>query len=139
MHSEWIPLTNLFDIGHLTYFLTSRHSELPIRRVESGHYGHKTEPHYEDLTYGHLSCCVCRQRNKAVGECRRYMFFATEYQGLIPEYQRRTFIVGYYDLKSYRKKQRCRLSNLPCVAVSANSGFFVGINDAFELTDGVWR
>src|SRR2546422_2697669 len=138
MQTEWLPLSDLIETGHLTYFLSSKQSELPIRRIEGGDYGHKREPHYEDLTYGHFSCCVCRNRNKAVRERRRYMFFATEYQGLVQEYQHRVYIVGYYDMTSYHWRQRCRLSKHPCIAIRADTSMFVEINDAFELTDDVW-
>lgn len=138
MSLEWYPLTNGVETGHLTYFLSSRLSELPIRRTEGGDYGHKTEPHYEDNTYGYLSCCVCSNRIKAVRERRKYMFFATQYQGLIQECRRRVYIVGYYNTTSYRRKQSCRLSNDSCVAIRGETGKFVGINEAFELTDDVW-
>ena len=138
MSLEWYPLTNRVETGHLTYFLSSRLSELPIRRIEGGDYGHKTEPHYEDNTYGYLSCCVCSNRTKAVRERRKYMFFATQYQGLVQECRNRVYIVGYYDIASYRRKQSCRLSNNSCLAIRGETGKFVGINEAFELTDEVW-
>ncbi len=67
------------------------------------------------------------------------MFFATEYQGLIQEYRHRVYIVGYYDMARYHWKQRCRLSKHPCVAICADTGTFVGINEAFELTDEIWK
>lgn len=143
MDTDWRPIPDLHNVGHLTYFLSSRQSDLPIRRVERGvDYGHKKEPHYENMTYGDFSCCICDNRVKAVQEGRKYMFFATQYYGNVTESRNKICIVGYYRLTSYHPKRHFhnhKPARNPCVAVRADKRVFVKIENAFELTDEVWQ
>jgi len=133
------------DIGKLTYYYCNvDRSDLPIRDICNDHgAGRKEEPHYGgDFrgfgTYNECASCNHNSIDSMVENKKaNLLFFVTWYTGKNHRYrrpERRYFVTGYYRIDEIKKVDRPTRYAIKCY-----EPFFVGVEDAFEITEEVLR
>jgi len=82
--------------GVFQYFYHCRGEELPIRDVlDTQHQGHKTEPHYENLTENWCAKCAQSRIRSANKNGAEFLFLITRYFNTGSEMDGRRMVVGY--------------------------------------------
>jgi len=83
-------------LGVLQYFYHCKNEELPVRDVTNsrGH-GHKTEPHYENLTENWCSKCMPRRIKSANQKSLDYLFLCTHYSKAGHAMDGKLLVVGF--------------------------------------------
>ncbi|MBN1129989.1 MAG: hypothetical protein JXA71_13435 [Chitinispirillaceae bacterium] len=133
--------------GMVVYYASDPISELPIREVPEELLSEiLPEPNYETGTYGVYGCGKCKIRGAFAKAKNRYLLFITKYAGTKAEYKDKMVITGYYRINKTAdvKKLHIRfgadyscIDEQYCVALRADEMHFVGIEDAFQVTDEV--
>ncbi len=117
------------EFGHakMCYYISSAHSELPIRNHPK-----KLEPDYARRTYNqHRSCnqpSIKRVNERGIS----YIVFYTKYRGKNKKFKGRYFITGLFPIDQTRWIDG-RL------ALKSEDPVFLGIEDALEITEERWR
>jgi len=137
------------NTGMVVFYASDPISELPIREVpEELPSEILPEPNYETGTFGLYGCGKSRIRSAFVKSKVRYLLFVTKYEGNRADYKGRLFITGYYRIwkTAEVKKLHIRygsdyscIDEESCTALRADESRFVGIEDAFAVTDEVMK
>ena len=82
--------------GVFQYFYHCKGEDLPIRDIlDTQHKGHKTEPHYENLTENWCTKCMPGRIKSANKRQVPYLFLMTRYDNPGHEVDGRRLVVGY--------------------------------------------
>ena len=137
------------NTGMVVFYASDPISELPIREVpEELPSEILPEPNYETGTYGLYGCGKSRIRNAFVKSKIRYLLFVTKYEGARADFKDKIIITGYYRIfkTAEVKKLHIRygsdyscIDEESCTALRADESRFVGIEDAFAVTDEVMK
>ncbi|MBE2226870.1 MAG: hypothetical protein IAE93_05995 [Ignavibacteria bacterium] len=88
--------TNQDAIGVIHYFYHCIGQELPVRDIlNSNGKGHKTEPHYENLTENWFSECHNKRIKLANREMVDYLFLMTRFRNQNSNLNNKLLVVGY--------------------------------------------
>ncbi len=104
------------DLGYLTYYYSSRQSNIPTRAVDRIG-DNKRDPNLETRTYGVFTDCNCRGRKNVVRDGRKYLFFMTNFKNVRQ-------VTGYYEIGWFHNVH-CSIST-KTVALKASRVHFVG-------------
>jgi hypothetical protein len=131
--------------GMIVHYVSDPISEIPIREIpEEISSAVVPEPNYENRVYGFYGCIRPKIRAAFFKSKIRYIFFLTKYAGQKEEYKDKTIITGFYRISKTADVQKLHLRYLDasgcidadsCIALRADEVHFVGLNDAFVVTD----
>jgi hypothetical protein len=137
------------DTGMVVYYVSDPISELPIREIpEELPSEVLPEPNYESGSYGLYGCGKSKIRNSFFKSKIRYLLFITKYAGTSADFKDKIFITGYYKINKAADVKKIHIRYLAdyscldedkCMALRAEEYRFVGIEDAFEVTDAVLK
>ena len=137
------------NTGMVVFYASDPISELPIRDVpEELNSDILPEPNYETGTYGLYGCGKSKIRNAFVKSKVRYLLFVTKYEGARADFKGKIIITGYYRIfkTAEVKKLHIRygsdyscIDEQTCTALRADESRFVGIEDAFAVTEEVMK
>lgn len=125
---KWLPYSPGCREGKLCYHNCTTDSYLPLRRVLTG----STEPNYETLTYNYCDQCNQTSVRAAVNDGLSHILFITRYKGKNAAYDKRPFIVGYYEIGWTTTVNGA-------TAIRPKELSFTRIEDAYEITPNRWN
>jgi hypothetical protein len=133
------------NTGMIVFYASDPVSEIPIRETpEEIQSTIVPDPNYETGTYGFYGCARTKIRAAFFKSKIRYLFFLTKYAGANKGYTDKLLITGYYRINKTADVQKLHLRSLEeyscidstsCIALRADTVRFVGLTDAFEVTD----
>jgi hypothetical protein len=131
--------------GMVVFYASDPVSEMAIREAPEELSSPVTpEPNYESGTYGFYGCDKTKIRGAFAKSKVRYLFFLTKYVGSKEDSKDKLFITGYYRISKTADVQKLHLRYLDecscidapsCIALRADEVRFVGLADAFPVTD----
>jgi hypothetical protein len=131
--------------GMVVFYTSDPVSEMAIREIPEELVTKVTpEPNYETGTYGFYGCDKTKIRGAFAKSKLRYLFFLTKYVGSKEEFKDKMLITGYYRIAKTADVQKLHLRYLDeyscldavsCIALRADEVHFVGLSDAFVVTE----
>ena len=131
--------------GMIVFYASDPVSEMAIREIPEELVSAVTpEPNYETGTYGFYGCDKTKIRGAFAKSKVRYLFFLTKYAGSKEEFKDKLLVTGYYRITKTADVQKLHLRYLDdcscmdaasCIALRADEVHFVGLSDAFVVTD----
>lgn len=132
------------NTGMIVFYASDPVSEMPVREIpEELKSSIVPDPHYETGTYGFYGCARTKIRGAFFKSKIRYLFFLTKYAGAKEGYKDKLLITGYYRINKTADVQKLHLRSLEeyscidflsCIALRADTVYFVDLADAFEVS-----